>query len=98
MTVANRAVRDENDLPMVAQMTFSEDFRTPLGHSPEQVVAALSGLNVDVVGANCSVGSSALLGVAERLVGAGAEHVSAMPNAGWPTRVANRVLYLSSPE
>jgi homocysteine S-methyltransferase len=98
MMEAIRAVRDETDLPVIAQMTFAEDLRTPLGYSPEQVVRALSPLAVDVIGANCSVGSSSLLEVAERLIQAGAANVSAMPNAGWPMRVANRVLYLSSPE
>lgn len=92
------AARQVADLPIVAQMTFGEDLRTPQGFTPEQVVETLAALNVTAIGANCSVGSSTLLAVAERLVSAGAHHVSAMPNAGWPTRVGNRVLYLSSPE
>jgi homocysteine S-methyltransferase len=44
------------------------------------------------------VGSNTLLEVTERYLAAGVERVSAMPNAGWPTRVGERVLYLSSPE
>jgi methionine synthase / methylenetetrahydrofolate reductase(NADPH) len=95
---ALRAVRDACDLPVVAQMTFAEDLRTPQGYSPEQVSDVLSKLEVDVIGANCSVGSNTLLEVAQRLLAAGAPAVSAMPNAGWPTREGNRVIYLSSPE
>lgn len=95
---ALRAVRDACDLPVVAQMTFAEDLRTPQGYSPEQVADLLLGLQVDVIGANCSVGSNTLLEVTPRLVAAGATAVSAMPNAGWPTREGNRVIYLSSPE
>lgn len=95
---AIRAARDSSDLPIVAAMTFAEDLRTPQGHSPEQVVEVLTGLKVDVIGANCSVGSNTLLGVVERMLQAGAKAVSVMPNAGWPTRVGNRLLYLSSPE
>lgn len=95
---ALRAVRDACDLPVVAQMTFAEDVRTPQGYSPEQVADMLSKLEVDVIGANCSVGSNTLLEVSQRLLAAGAPAVSAMPNAGWPTREGNRVIYLSSPE
>jgi methionine synthase I (cobalamin-dependent)/5,10-methylenetetrahydrofolate reductase len=95
---ALRAVRDACDLPVVAQMTFAEDVRTPQGYSPEQVADVLIKLDVDVIGANCSVGSNTLLEVSQRLLAAGATAVSAMPNAGWPTREGNRVIYLSSPE
>jgi homocysteine S-methyltransferase len=99
---AIRAARDQTDLPIVAQMTFAEDLHTPQGHSPEQVVQKLLELQVDVVGANCSVGSNALLALVDRLLGAHPDgvrpRVSAMPNAGWPAQVGNRVIYLSSPE
>jgi len=92
------AARSLTDIPVVAQMTFSEELLTPVGNSPEQVVELLSGLQVDVIGANCSVGPSMLEQVASRLIASGAPMVSAMPNAGWPERVGDRVLYLSSPE
>lgn len=95
---AVRAARDLSDIPIVAEMTFAEDLRTSRGYSPEQVAETLGGLAVDVIGANCSVGSNTLLAVTERLVAAGAAAVSAMPNAGFPRRVGDRVLYLSSPE
>src|SRR5579884_335441 len=94
---AVRAAKAESDLPIVAEMTFAEDLRTLGGFTPEQVVDELAG-EVAVVGANCSVGSNTLLEVVERLLTAGAEYVSAMPNAGWPARVGNRVIYLSGPE
>lgn len=93
-----RAARAVSDLPIVAQVTYAEDLRTPVGQTPEQVVEVLRELGVEVIGANCSVGPNAMLALVERLLGAGASAVSAMPNAGWPTRVANRVMYQSSPE
>jgi homocysteine S-methyltransferase len=95
---AIRACRDATGLPIVAQMTFAEDLRTLHGHTPEQVVDELSRLEVDALGANCSVGSNALLAITERFVAAGATRVAVMPNAGWPTMVGNRLIYLSSPE
>lgn len=95
---AVRAARDLTDMPIIVQMTFTEDLRTPEGNSPEQIAEVLGDLEVDVIGANCSVGSSALIALTERLVAAARKPVSAMPNAGWPTQVGNRVMYLSSPE
>ncbi len=95
---AIRAVRDLTDLPIIAQMTFDEDLRTPHGHSPEQFAQSLSGLQVDVLGANCSVGPNALLTLSERLLDAGVKKIAIMPNAGWPTHMAGRVIYLSSPD
>lgn len=92
------AARDLTNLPVVAQMTFAEDLRTPRGHSPEEVAGTLAELDVDVIGANCSVGPNTLLDVTERLLATGARYVSAMPNAGYPSQVGGRLLYLSSPE
>ena len=98
MEQAVRAARDVSDLPIVAQMTFTEDVSTPQGQSPEQVADMLGRLGVDVIGANCSVGSNTLLEVTARLAAVSQVPVSAMPNAGWPKQVGNRVIYLSSPE
>jgi methionine synthase I (cobalamin-dependent)/5,10-methylenetetrahydrofolate reductase len=93
-----RAARDLTDLPIVAQMTFDDDLRTPQGHSPEQVADVLASSGADVIGANCSVGSNTLLALTERFIAAGVRYVAVMPNAGWPTRMGNRVVYHSSPE
>ncbi|HLJ68046.1 MAG TPA: bifunctional homocysteine S-methyltransferase/methylenetetrahydrofolate reductase [Chloroflexota bacterium] len=94
---AVRAARELTDLPIAAAMTFGEDLRTPTGHDPETVAQALATADVNVIGANCSVGPNGILAVAERLLAAGARKVSAMPNAGWPAQVGERVMYLSSP-
>jgi methionine synthase I (cobalamin-dependent) len=53
---AVRAAREVCDLPVIAQMSFTEDARTRYGHVPAEVVASLEGLGVGVMGANCSVG------------------------------------------
>src|SRR6185503_13774013 len=50
------------------------------------------------VGANCSVGSSVLFDILEQMVPeAGGLHVAIQPNAGLPSRVGERLMYLSSP-
>jgi methionine synthase / methylenetetrahydrofolate reductase (NADH) len=96
---AIRAVRAKApDLPIVAQMTFGDDGSTPLGAKPEHVARTLTGLDVDVVGANCSVGPELMLQVIERMATATSLPLSVQPNAGLPEVVEGRVLYLCSPE
>ncbi len=94
------AAREVCDLPIVAQMTFAADGRTIAGHGPEEVVAALAELGVDVIGVNCSVGPRPTLEVLRAMIAANrwGTALSAMPNAGWPTVVGHRVIYGASPE
>ena len=92
------AAREACDLPLVAQMTFTEDGRTQYGHSPAEVVTALEGAGVDLVGANCSVGPVPMLEVIQQMASVARVPLSAQPNAGFPTLVDGRYLYLSSPE
>jgi len=67
MQVAVRAAQSVCDLPIVAQMTFTLDARTPLGHTPDVVARALASLGVVVIGANCSVGPARSLPVIEQM-------------------------------
>jgi methionine synthase / methylenetetrahydrofolate reductase(NADPH) len=97
--LAIEAARSVSDLPIVAQMTFAEDGRTPLGHTPEEVVLKLRATGVDVIGVNCSVGSQRVFKAVEAMhVVAPDVKLSAQPNAGFPTVRHNRVFYPSSPE
>ncbi|HJW84166.1 MAG TPA: bifunctional homocysteine S-methyltransferase/methylenetetrahydrofolate reductase, partial [Anaerolineae bacterium] len=87
------------DLPIVAQMTFTEDGQTPLGESPIEVARVLLDLKVDVLGANCSVGPARLLPVIRLLARhAGGTPLSVMPNAGWPQRLGSRIVYPATPD
>ncbi len=101
---AIRAAREVNpNLPLIAQMTFTEDGCTPLGDTPEQVARKLCELGVDVIGANCSVGPAKLLPVVQTLARSAAEVecrplISIQPNAGWPQRMGARLIYPATPE
>ena len=96
---AIRAARaEQEDLPIVAQLTFGDDGRTPLGSQPEPVARLLSEMDVDMVGANCSVGPALMLQVLERMATATQLPLSVQPNAGLPEVVDGRVIYLCSPE
>src|SRR5207247_1569749 len=68
------------------------------GRSPAEVGRTLRALGVQALGANCSVGSSTLYGVLEQMVpAAGSLPLAIQPNAGLPSRVGERLIYLSSP-
>jgi homocysteine S-methyltransferase len=93
-------------LPLVAQMTFTEEGQTLSGESPTSVALALSALGVDVIGSNCSVGPAGIedtihemAAALQTIIPAGdpVPLLSAQPNAGLPTRVENRFLYVSTP-
>ena len=97
--IAIDAVRSvTGDVPLVVQMTFTEDGRTLYGSYPEDVVHAVLGKKVDLLGANCSVGPQKLLEIVERLKRRTDLPISVMPNAGLPRFVHGRFVYLSSPE
>ncbi len=93
------------DLPLIAQMSFTDDEDTLAGNTPEEIVTELCQLPVDAIGANCSVGPAGTFNAVRRMVGAlnarktrqGRPFVSVMPNAGFPARIGERYMYLSSP-
>jgi methionine synthase / methylenetetrahydrofolate reductase (NADH) len=98
MGLAVEAVRAITDLPIVAEVAFTDDGVTFTGRSAAEVVRALRELPVQAVGANCSVGSSVLYDILEQMLPeAGGLHLVIQPNAGLPSRVGERLMYLSSP-
>jgi methionine synthase / methylenetetrahydrofolate reductase(NADPH) len=98
IVLAIQAVREITDLPLIAQMTFNEEGKTPLGLDPETTVHILLNAGADVIGTNCSVGPQSMLSIVEKMAKAGAKYISAQPNAGNPKVVDGRYLYLSTPE
>ncbi len=99
ITLAIEAVRAVTDLPIVAQMAFSDEGVTFTGRGAAEVARTLRGLGVAALGANCSVGSSTLYEVLEQMVPeAGGLPLAIQPNAGLPSRVGERLMYLSSPQ
>jgi len=98
ISIAIETLREITELPIIAQMTFTERGETVMGATPETVVEELVKKGADVVGTNCSVGPQPMLEIVERMVKAGAPFVSAQPNAGYPRVVEGRFLYMSTPE
>ncbi|MGA9533513.1 MAG: bifunctional homocysteine S-methyltransferase/methylenetetrahydrofolate reductase [Anaerolineales bacterium] len=96
---AIRAARSITDLPVIASMTFTRDDRTLLGDTALHVAEVLKAAGADVIGANCSEGPAQLLRLVGRMHSAAPETpLSVMPNAGWPERVADRIMYPATPD
>src|SRR2546426_406258 len=98
IALAIETIRTLTDLPIVAQMAFTDEGVTFAGRSPAEVARTLRELGVRALGANCSVGSSTLYEVLEAM-GPEARDVplAIQPNAGLPHRIGERLMYLSSP-
>ncbi|PYN53908.1 MAG: bifunctional homocysteine S-methyltransferase/methylenetetrahydrofolate reductase [Candidatus Rokuibacteriota bacterium] len=96
--LAVTAVRSITDLPIVAQVAFTDDGATFTGRSAAEVGRFLRMLPIQALGANCSVGSSTLFEVLEQMQPeAGGLPLAIQPNAGLPSRMGERLIYLSSP-
>jgi homocysteine S-methyltransferase len=93
------AIRSFSQLPIVAQLTYSEEGTTFGGTRPADAWEKLKGRNVQAIGANCTIGPQLLLPVLRDLAAAAHLPLSAMPNAGFPHRMGDRIVYpKSSPE
>ena len=95
---AIKGVRRVSKLPIIAQMTFSEEGLTLMGHTPSGIGKELEKMEVDVIGVNCSVGPQRVLDVIYQMRKVTSLKLSAQPNAGFPRFVDGRFIYLSSPE
>jgi homocysteine S-methyltransferase len=98
ITEAILAVKETTDLPLIAQMTFDDHGQISSGGTPAEVVAALERAGADLVGLNCGVGPSSALEVARAMLAAARVPVSVQPNAGLPSRIGGRTVYVSTPE
>jgi homocysteine S-methyltransferase len=93
------AIRSFSGLPIVAQLTYSEEGTTYGDVRPSNAAMQLKNKNVQVIGANCTLGPQALLPILQELAAVDEIRVSGMPNAGFPKREGDRIVYpKSSPE
>jgi len=98
VALAVAAIRAITDAPIIAQMAFTDDGVTFTGRPAAEIARALRALPIQAFGANCSVGSSTLYEVLEQMhAEAGRVPLCIQPNAGLPSRIGERLIYLSSP-
>jgi len=99
IVLAIDAIRSFSGLPIVAQLTYSEEGTIFGDMRPAAVAALLKNKNVQIIGANCTLGPQALLPILQELAGVDDLRISGMPNAGFPKREGDRIVYpKSSPE
>jgi homocysteine S-methyltransferase len=96
---AVRAVRGLSAaIPIVAEMTFLADGRTAFGEAASHALATLAMAGADAVGMNCTLGPQETHDIFSKLPSSIAVPLSVMPNAGYPSVVHGRNVYLSSPD
>ncbi|MBQ4111066.1 MAG: homocysteine S-methyltransferase family protein [Clostridia bacterium] len=84
MKAAVLAAKENSNLPVFATMSFEETGRTFTGCTVKSMVAVLSGLGVDAIGVNCSLGPVQLKGIVEEILSSTNVPVMVQPNAGLP--------------
>src|SRR5215469_1559846 len=99
LRIALNAIRSFSRLPIVAELTYSEEGTTIGGTRPQDAWETLKNQAIQAVGANCTIGPQLLIPVLRELAGSASLPLSAMLNAGFPKRVGDRIVYpRSSPE
>jgi methionine synthase / methylenetetrahydrofolate reductase(NADPH) len=99
LAAAVDAIRSFSRLPIVAQLTYSDEGTTFGGTRPQDAWETLKDRNIQAMGANCTIGPQLLLPVLKHLAASSNIPLSAMPNAGFPKRIGDRTVYpRSSPE
>jgi methionine synthase I (cobalamin-dependent) len=91
----------QTGLPVIVSMVYDsgeDKDRTMMGNSPEEVVAEISKIGVDGIGANCGQGIEAFLPICRRLRQATDLPIWIKPNAGLPDIVDDDVIFRTTPD
>ena len=84
MRAALLAAKDVCNLPIICQLSYSEDGRTVTGTDPQSAAVILEAMGASVIGVNCSLGPEQLVPVVKILAENCRVPVSVQPNAGMP--------------
>lgn len=97
--IAIRAIRKISKKPIIASLTYNrtkKGFFTIMGDSLEKCIKALENENVDVIGANCNLGSKDMIELLKKAVELTGKPFSVKPNAGQP-RIEGIKTYYEQP-
>ena len=78
------AAHDACNLPVICQLSYSEDGRTVTGTDPQSAAVILDAMGASIIGVNCSLGPAQLVPVVKVLSQNCRVPVSVQPNAGMP--------------
>ena len=83
------AAKENSDKPIICTMTFEKNKRTFTGVSVSSMALTLSGLGVDAIGVNCSLGPDELLPIVKEMSEWTNLPIVVKPNAGLPDPNSN---------
>ena len=72
------------NVPVICQLSYSEDGRTVTGTDPQSAAIILSAMGADIIGVNCSLGPEQLVPIVRTLAQNCDTPISVQPNAGMP--------------
>ena len=84
MRAALLAAHDSCNLPVICQLSFSENGRTVTGTDAKTAAIILDAMGANVIGVNCSLGPQQLIPIVKILAENSSVPISVQPNAGMP--------------
>lgn len=96
MLAAVKAVREISKKPLIASITYKKTkrgFFTIMGNSLEKCIETLNNEEVDVIGANCTLGSNDMLELLKLAKNYTSKPISVKPNAGQPIIKGDKTYY-----
>jgi len=100
MSAAIEAIRSISKKPIISSMTYKKTkrgFYTIMGDSLEKCVGVQEKADVEVIGANCTLGSDEMVDLIKELKNLTDRPISAKPNAGQPRIDNNNRAYYNQP-
>jgi len=92
------AAKDATSLPIICQLSYSEDGRTVTGTDPQTAAITLEALGADIIGVNCSLGPKELVPIVKTLAENCSVPISVLPNAGMPRLENGKTIFPMGPE
>ena len=101
--LAIRAAKEFTDLEVVCTFTYQKTvhdyYRTMMGVSPAEMIAAVKEVGADIIGANCGIGFDQMVEIAKEIREADpSTPVLVQANAGIPIVKNNKTIFPETPE
>lgn len=97
MRAALLAAKEATSLPVICQLSFSDDGRTVTGSDPQTTTITLDAMGADIIGINCSLGPEQLVPIVKIIAENTTKPVSVQPNAGMPQLIDGKTIFPMSP-
>lgn len=92
------AAKDATKLPIICQLSYSEDGRSVTGTDPQTAAVTLEALGADIIGVNCSLGPQELVPIVQTLADNCSVPISVLPNAGMPRLENGKTIFPMQPD